>query len=221
MITDALIAALPKTDLHVHLDGSLRIETVIELAREHGIELPSNTPEGLRELVFKPNYSSLVEYLAGFAYTTAVMQTAEALERTAYELAWDNINEGVRYIEVRFAPHLHMHRALGFDAVMQAVTDGLRRASDEFEASAAVAQRGEPPFRFGLIVCALRMFEANSSALAMPRAKRSSGSPHFSSPVLRSVAGMKSVCPSSPSTSLAKRMGTRRGTIGPPMSTLT
>ena len=108
MVTDALIRGLPKTDLHVHLDGSLRIPTLIELSQAQGLPLPSSTEEGMRELVFKDTYASLPEYLDGFAYTCAALQTAEALERTAYELAWDNINEGVRYIEVRFAPHLHM-----------------------------------------------------------------------------------------------------------------
>ena len=115
-ITTEFLEELPKTDLHVHLDGSLRIETVIELAKENGVDLPSHTAEGLRELVFKPTYTSLIDYLNGFVYTCAVLQTAEALDRAAYELAWDNINEGVRYIEVRFAPHLHMHDGLDFDS---------------------------------------------------------------------------------------------------------
>ena len=163
MITDALIKALPKTDLHVHLDGSLRIPTLIELARDQKLELPSETEAGLREQVFKDSYASLVEYLAGFDYTVAALQTSEALERAAYELAVDNIEEGVRYIEVRFAPQLHMHEGLGFDEVLAAVTRGLDRARSEHEGSAAVKERGEPPFRFGIIVCALRRFEAGTS----------------------------------------------------------
>ena len=163
MITDDLIRALPKTDLHVHLDGSLRLDTLVELARDQRVKLPSESADGLRELVFKPSYSSLVEYLAGFELTVAALQTPEALERAAYELAWDNINEGVRYIEVRFAPHLHMHQTLGFDDVLSAVTKGLDRARSEHELSEAVVTNGEPPFRFGIIVCSLRRFEANSS----------------------------------------------------------
>lgn len=164
MITDELIRALPKTDLHVHLDGSLRETTLIELAHERAVKLPSDTVEGLNELVFKSHYSSLGEYLQGFAYTCSVMQDAEALERTAYELALDNIAEGVRYIEVRFAPQLHMHAGLSFDRVMLAVDRGLRRAQDEFELSEAVMVRGEPPFRYGIIVSALRMFMPQFSA---------------------------------------------------------
>ena len=163
MISDSLIQALPKTDLHVHLDGSIRIPTLIELARAHGVALPTTSEEGLRELVFKKSYSSLVEYLAGFEYTVAVLQTSEALERVAYELALDNIAEGTRYIEVRFAPHLHMHDGLGFDDVLAAVTKGLDRARVEHERSDAVQVNNEPPFRFGIIVCSMRRFEPTSS----------------------------------------------------------
>ena len=163
MITDALIRELPKTDLHVHLDGSLRIPTLIELAKDQGVQLPSNTEEGLREKVFKPSYDSLVDYLAGFGFTVAALQTAEALERAAYELAQDNIAEGVRYIEVRFAPQLHMHAGLGFDDVLASVTRGMDRARAEYEKSEAVTVHGEPPFRFGIIVCALRRFESSTS----------------------------------------------------------
>ncbi len=153
-----VIRALPKTDLHVHLDGSMRESTLIELARERQVKLPSDTVEGLNELVFRPHYASLAEYLHGFALTGAVMKDAEALERIAYELAWDNINEGVRYIEVRFAPQLHTHKNLSFREVMQAVDRGLRKAKDEYARSPAVAEQGEPPFYYGIIVCAMRFF---------------------------------------------------------------
>ena len=96
---------LPKTDLHLHLDGSLRLSTLIELAHEFRIPLPSYDAFGLKKLVFKDNYEDLGEYLQGFALTCSVLQEREGLMRCAYELAWDNIAEGVRYIEVRFAPH--------------------------------------------------------------------------------------------------------------------
>lgn len=163
MPSDALLRALPKTDLHVHLDGSLRLETLIELARRVGVPLPSETVEGMDALVFKPNYADLREYLQGFAYTTAVMQEAGALEQIAYELAQDNIAEGVCYVEVRFAPQLHMHMGLGFDEVMLAVDRGLARARREHEAGPEVAA-GAPPFRYGIIVCAMRRFDANFSS---------------------------------------------------------
>jgi adenosine deaminase len=157
---DAFIRAIPKTDLHVHLDGSLRLPTLIELARERRVALPSETEEGLNALVFKPAYRDLEEYLKGFTWTLKVMQDAEGLERAARELALDNWAEGVRYLEVRFAPQLHMSEALGFAAVMNAVDRGLRGARAE-------VNRGlpddEPPFDYGIIVCAMRFFTGGFS----------------------------------------------------------
>ena len=97
------IMAIPKTDLHLHLDGSLRIETLIDLARQTGVPLPGATAQDLRATVFKDRYASLEEYLRGFSLTTAVMHSEDALYRVSYELMMDNAAEGVRYIEVRFA----------------------------------------------------------------------------------------------------------------------
>ena len=122
VLTDELIRKLPKTDLHVHLDGSLRIPTLIELAKRHHITLPSYTVEGLRELVFKETYKNLPEYLEGFQYTTAVMCDAEAIERIAYEFCLDNQAEGVRYVEVRFAPQLSVRDDFTMTEVVKAVT---------------------------------------------------------------------------------------------------
>ena len=62
-MTRDTIRRLPKTDLHVHLDGSLRLPTLIELARERAIELPSYTDDGLRATVFRSRYADLGEYL--------------------------------------------------------------------------------------------------------------------------------------------------------------
>ncbi len=158
--SDAFLRAIPKTDLHVHLDGSLRLSTLIELARERGVRLPSLTEEGMDELVFKPSYGDLVEYLAGFDWTLQVLQDTESLERVAYELAVDNQAEGVRYLEVRFAPQLHMSRTLGFGDVVGAVDHGLSRARDEFNRR---IPPDEPPFEYGIIICAMRFFNAGLS----------------------------------------------------------
>ncbi len=152
------IERIPKTDLHLHLDGSLRLQTLIELARERGVNLPAWDDEGLRATVFKDAYADLNEYLTGFAYTGAVLQDAPALERVAYELAVDNQAEGVRYIEVRFAPQLSQNRAMSCLDVLQAVARGLDRAKNEFNARPPVRDGTEPPFEYGLIVCAMRMF---------------------------------------------------------------
>jgi adenosine deaminase len=163
LITRAIIEKLPKTDLHVHLDGSIRLTTLIELAREYSVELPSYTPEGLRDLVFKDKYASLVEYLKGFGYTIPVLQSEVALERVAYELARDNQDEGVRYVEVRFAPQLHLHTHLSIENVLRAVNRGLQRAKDEFNRRPEVLSDKEPPFEYSIVVCALRFFDRGNS----------------------------------------------------------
>ncbi len=162
-VSEAFIRAVPKTDLHLHLDGSMRIPTLIELARAQGVALPSETEEGLRELVFKPAYRDLPDYLRGFAYTCAVLRRAEAIERTAFELAEDNIAEGVRYAEVRFAPQLHLDDELGAEAVLGAVHDGLARAARRHNTGDAVRSGGDLPFHYGLIVCAMRSFRKGMS----------------------------------------------------------
>jgi len=162
-ITEAFVKALPKTDLHVHLDGSIRVSTLIDLAREYNVSLPSYTEEGMRELVFKERYANLGEYLRGFAYTVGVMQSELALERCAYEFAVDNLNEGVRYFEVRFAPQLHMHKHMNAVMVIKAVNRGLKRAQDEFNRRPEVESGAEPRFEYGIIVCAMRMFNEHFS----------------------------------------------------------
>lgn len=157
MISNELLRALPKTDIHCHLDGSLRLDTLIELAKERSVNLPSYTPEGLKELVFKDSYRDLPDYLHGFAYTCGVMSDAVALERIAYELGQDCLAEGVTYLEVRFAPQLHVRPGLDVAGVLAAVDRGLDRARREDETSTEVAM-GRPPFRYGIIASAMRMF---------------------------------------------------------------
>jgi adenosine deaminase len=162
-ITPEFIRRIPKTDLHLHLDGSLRLSTLIELARVEKVTLPSYEDAGLRETVFKPRYADLPEYLAGFKYTCAVMQNAENIERIAYELAEDNLAEGVRYIEVRFAPQLHITDSLDAREVLRAVCRGLARAKGEHNATPAASSGHDLPFEYGVIVCALRSFNEHMS----------------------------------------------------------
>lgn len=158
VVTRELIAQLPKSDLHLHLDGSLRLETLIELAGQCGVKLPSATPEGLLELVFKRAYKNLPEYLKGFEFTVACLQDAESLERVAYELAWDCRRENVFYIEVRFAPQLHARGDFRVRDVLRAVCAGLERAKREINAAPDVAAGRVPRFEAGVIVCAMRFF---------------------------------------------------------------
>lgn len=160
---DEFIREVPKTDLHVHLDGSLRLSTLIDLAQTRGVKLPAYTEEGLRELVFKDRYTDLVDYLHGFSYTCAVMQDPEALERVTYELMWDEFNEGVRYVEVRFAPQLHVTEKMDLATVLRSVSSGIERAKKEINALEAIVHGGEPRFEAGIIVCAMRFFTAGFS----------------------------------------------------------
>ena len=162
-MTPEVIRRLPKTDLHVHLDGSLRLGTLIELAQRHRVGLPSYTEEGLRELVFRPSYANLGEYLEGFKYTVGVLQDAEALERTTFELCEDCQAEGVRYVEIRFAPQLHVGPGLNFSGAVRAVDAGIRRATAAFNARPEIASGREPRFVAGIILCALRAFTPDFS----------------------------------------------------------
>ena len=164
IITEEFLRRIPKTDIHLHLDGSLRLPTLIELARQQRVKLPSTTTDGLCRLVFKDHYADLTEYLRGFAYTCAVMRDPESLERIACELAEDNLAEGVRYIEVRFAPQLHAHEKLTSEQVLRAVSRGLERAQRAQNRSSAVRRGEDVPFHFGIIVCALRFFTPAMSA---------------------------------------------------------
>jgi adenosine deaminase len=146
------IQKLPKTDLHCHLDGSLRLDTILELARIQGVTLPSTDRTGLFELIYAGDVcESLDDYLKAFDITLSVMQTEEALERIAYELAQDAWAENVRYIEVRYAPMLHTRTGLRLTQVVEAVLRGLRTAKRELG------------IRYGLILCGIRSMSAESS----------------------------------------------------------
>ncbi|MBM3961089.1 MAG: adenosine deaminase family protein [Planctomycetes bacterium] len=153
-----VIARLPKSDLHLHLDGSLRLPTLIELARQHKVALPSRTPEGLLELVFKRAYRNLPEYLKGFEFTVACLQDAESLERAAYELCLDCRAENVFYAEIRFAPQLHVRGDFRVRDVLRAVCKGIERAKKHINADPEVKRGLVPRFEAGVIVCALRFF---------------------------------------------------------------
>ena len=139
-----LLKRLPKTDLHVHLDGSLRPATMLELATEIGYALPVRDAAALGEYMHVREGRDLVDYLARFEITLALMQTEAALERIAYELAADAAAENVRYMEVRFCPELNTRAGLTAGQVVDAALVGLRRAEAEHEITTAV------------IVCALR-----------------------------------------------------------------
>lgn len=143
---------LPKTDLHVHLDGSLRPQTILELAAEQGIELPASDVAGIRRAVHAgENTGSLVKYLEAFDITLEVLQTEDALYRVAYELAEDAARENVRYMEVRYSPMLHVRKGLRLTEVVETVLRGLHEA----ELDHAIESK--------LILCGIRNISPASS----------------------------------------------------------
>jgi adenosine deaminase len=132
----ATARAVPKSLLHDHLDGGLRVATVLELADQIGWALPETDPEALQAWFTAGAASKdLLQYLATFEHTLAVMQTEAHIERVAAEAAIDLADDGVVYAEVRFAPELHQHNGLTLEAIVGAVTAGFRRGERQAAAS--------------------------------------------------------------------------------------
>ena len=143
-VTRELVARLPKTDLHVHLDGSLRPATLLELARERDVPLPADDADALAAYMHVTGARDLVDYLDRFRITLSVMQDEDAIRRIAYELGEDAAAENVRYMEARYSPALNTERGLSLEQVVDASLAGFRDAERDF------------PIRIGLIICGIR-----------------------------------------------------------------
>jgi len=127
-----LIAAMPKIDLHLHLDGCIRPETLIRLARERKRPLPETEPERLLPYMrAAPDNANLTEYLTKFDFVLPHLQDAEALELAAFECVQQTAESGGIYAEVRFAPMLHTRESLSADDAIRAVARGLARGEAE------------------------------------------------------------------------------------------
>ncbi|MGG3467542.1 adenosine deaminase [Neobacillus pocheonensis] len=125
---------LPKIELHCHLDGSLRPETIIDIAKKEDIKLPSFEKEELQNDLIAPlECESLDEYLEKFAIPNLVMQSKENLRRITFELFEDAAKENVKYMEVRFAPLLHTKKGLDVEEIIQSVLEGMTDAEAQFD----------------------------------------------------------------------------------------
>jgi adenosine deaminase len=146
------IKSLPKTDLHVHLDGSLRLSTILELAEKQKVKLAASNEDELKNLICCDRQcNSLVDYLKGFKVTLSVLQNKEALFRSAFELAEDAAAENIRYMEVRYSPILHTQKGLKLTEISDAVLAGLAAAEKKFN------------IKTGVIICGIRNMDPSSS----------------------------------------------------------
>ena len=151
-LTTEIIQRLPKAELHCHLDGSLRVKTIIKLAQIQGIELPStNETDLLKILSIGNSPGSLEDYIKKFEITLSVLQTPESLEQVAFELAMDCHEDGVRYLEVRYSPILHTKNGMKLSETVDSVKKGLAQAFDECG------------ILTGIIICGIRHISPNNS----------------------------------------------------------
>ena len=157
-LTRTDIQSWPKAELHCHLDGSLRLSTMLDEARKQGKMriLPADSLEGLESALKAIDRSDTLEaYLSWFQYSIPLMQSKEVLSRAAYELAEDNAQENVKYLEIRYSPILHTEEGLVLEETVDAVQDGLKLAEKEFG------------IKTSLIICGLRdRYESASLRLA-------------------------------------------------------
>jgi adenosine deaminase len=125
---------LPKIDLHCHLDGSVRPESVLEIALKQDVTLPTTDIQALTSLMIAPDScKDLLEYLTRFDLPLSVMQTEYGIERITYELFEDAAKENVKYFEVRFGPLLHLNNGLNLDQVIGSAVKGMQRAESDYE----------------------------------------------------------------------------------------
>ena len=160
-LTAGLLRALPKVDIHCHLDGSLRPRTILELAKERRIKLPADNVADLTPFVqVSPTCRSLKEFIDVFDVFLPVLHDASAIERVAYELCEDCAGDNIRHVEARFAPALNCGPSFSTDEVIEAAAKGLRRGLKDFGVSS------------GIIVCLIRTHGPAENRQAFETAKK-------------------------------------------------
>lgn len=156
-----MINKLPKIELHCHLDGSVRVDTIIDIAKKEGIKLDSYKRCDIEKLVQVPNdCTSLNEYLKRFDLPNKVMQSSENIKRITFELLEDAQKENIKYIEIRFAPLLHLQKGLSIEEVIQSAIDGINQAQRIYD------------IKGNLILCCMRNMSEDDAILLIEKGRK-------------------------------------------------
>jgi len=167
-VTPNTIRALPKAELHRHLDGSIRLETVVDIATRHNLDLGVSTEEELagKARITEP-MKDLQTVLDSFATIQQVLCGYEAIERISFENVEDAYRDGIQLIELRFAPpFISAGKQLGNDEIIEAVLDGITRGMNRY------------PIQVGLIGILVRSMDLEINRLAAADLNRYAGSRH-------------------------------------------
>lgn len=153
-VTANLIRRMPKAELHLHLDGSLRPETALELARERGLAEGMDLDAIRARLVAPVRCENQMDLLRAFDLPITLMQDTEALERITTELVEDVATDGTRYAEIRWAPTLHGERGLslrdGIAAVVAGAHRGAARTGVQVRLIAVALRSHDPELNLGM-----------------------------------------------------------------------
>ena len=163
-----LVEAMPKSELHLHLDGSLRVATALELARSRRVDAPRDWAGMYAALVAPARGASQAELLRAFDLPIALMQDAEALERITAELVEDKARDNVRYVEIRWGPLLHVARGLsladGIAAVCRGAADAAVRTDTTVRLLATALRSHHPNDNVRLAETAARFADSGLTA---------------------------------------------------------
>lgn len=156
-----MINNLPKIELHCHLDGSVRVDTIIDIVKKENIKLESYKKDDIEKIAKVPNdCKSLNEYLKRFDLPLKVMQSKENLKRITFELLEDAQKENIKYIEVRFAPLLHLNKGLSISEVIQSVLDGIVEAERIYD------------IKGNIILCCMRNMSEEDALVVVEEGKK-------------------------------------------------